>query len=74
MEEVTNNLRPLNDLAAKINDQIIGQRENVDLLLAALLANGHVLLEGVPGLAKTTLAKNARVSYRWRLQAHPIHT
>jgi MoxR-like ATPase len=57
MEEVTNNLRPLNDLAAKINDQIIGQRENVDLLLAALLANGHVLLEGVPGLAKTTLAK-----------------
>ena len=34
----------------------IGDREVVTLILAAMLARGHVLLEGVPGLAKTTLA------------------
>lgn len=35
----------------------IGSRETVDLLVIALLAGGHVLLEGVPGIAKTTLVK-----------------
>lgn len=35
----------------------IGPPQTVDLLLTALLAPGHVLLEGVPGVAKTTLAK-----------------
>ncbi|HAN29960.1 MAG TPA: hypothetical protein DCQ06_00045 [Myxococcales bacterium] len=34
----------------------IGQRQTVEVILAAILARGHVLLEGVPGLAKTTLA------------------
>ena len=32
---------------------IIGQRHLVDSLLIGLLSNGHILLEGVPGLAKT---------------------
>lgn len=36
---------------------IVGQREVVDLLLTALLADGHVLIEGVPGVAKTLMAK-----------------
>lgn len=36
---------------------IVGQEEAVDLLLIALLTGGHVLLEGVPGTAKTLLAK-----------------
>ncbi|HJZ88710.1 MAG TPA: MoxR family ATPase [Polyangia bacterium] len=35
----------------------IGNRETVEVLLTALLARGHVLLEGVPGVAKTTLCK-----------------
>ncbi len=35
----------------------IGPSKSVDLLLVALLARGHVLLEGVPGVGKTTLAK-----------------
>jgi MoxR-like ATPase len=35
----------------------VGPDATVDLLLVALLAEGHVLIEGVPGLAKTTLAK-----------------
>lgn len=36
---------------------IIGQGEMMDLLLAALFCNGHVLIEGVPGIAKTLTAK-----------------
>ena len=37
----------------EMSKTIIGQTEMVDKLLIGLLANGHVLLEGVPGLAKT---------------------
>jgi MoxR-like ATPase len=36
---------------------IVGQREMVDLLLVSILANGHALIEGVPGVAKTITAK-----------------
>lgn len=36
---------------------IVGQQEMVELLIAAILANGHVLIEGVPGVAKTLTAK-----------------
>ncbi len=42
---------------AEIGKIIVGQRRMVDLLLAALLADGHVLIEGVPGVAKTLTAK-----------------
>jgi MoxR-like ATPase len=40
-------------LRAEIGRVLVGQRDLVDRLLVALLTNGHVLLEGVPGLAKT---------------------
>ena len=36
---------------------IVGQHDFIDMLLTALLANGHVLIEGVPGIAKTITAK-----------------
>lgn len=36
---------------------IVGQKDTIDFLIAALLADGHVLLEGVPGVAKTLSAK-----------------
>ncbi len=42
---------------AEIGKIVVGQRRMVDLLLAALLADGHVLIEGVPGIAKTLTAK-----------------
>jgi MoxR-like ATPase len=45
------------ELRTKIGTIIIGQEAAVDLLLTALMADGHVLLEGVPGVAKTLLAK-----------------
>jgi len=44
-------------LKAEIATIIVGQEQGVDLILTALLANGHVLIEGVPGVAKTLLAK-----------------
>ena len=44
-------------LRRQISNVIVGQDENIDLLLTAVLANGHVLLEGVPGVAKTLLAR-----------------
>lgn len=44
-------------LIANIERVIIGKREVIELLLVALLAEGHVLLEDVPGTGKTTLAR-----------------
>lgn len=41
----------------EIANFVIGQHEMVDLLLIAIFSNGHVLLEGVPGVAKTLTAK-----------------
>jgi MoxR-like ATPase len=45
-------------LLAEINKVIVGQRYLVERLVICLLANGHVLLEGVPGLAKTLSVKS----------------
>ncbi len=44
-------------LELEIGKVIVGQKEMVQLLLTALLADGHVLIEGVPGTAKTLAAK-----------------
>ncbi len=55
------NLEELNRAAYQIKNEIakviVGQEKIVDLMLTALLANGHILLEGVPGVAKTMLSK-----------------
>ena len=47
----------VHDLVAEIRKTIIGQDRLVERALVGLLADGHVLLEGVPGLAKTLLVK-----------------
>jgi len=47
----------LQDLLAEINKVIVGQETLVERVLIGLLADGHILLEGVPGLAKTLLIK-----------------
>jgi MoxR-like ATPase len=61
-------------LRAEIAGVIVGQEQLVDRLLVGLLANGHVLLEGVPGLAKTlsvrTLASAVQAGFR-RIQFTP---
>lgn len=54
-------LTELNKAVQAIRDEvgkvIVGQSRMIDLLLAGLLSNGHVLIEGVPGVAKTLTAK-----------------
>ncbi len=45
---------PLQKVKNEIAKVIVGQEQMIDSLFVALLSNGHVLLEGVPGLAKTT--------------------
>jgi MoxR-like ATPase len=47
----------VNDLLTEINKVVVGQEMLIERVLTALLADGHVLLEGVPGLAKTLLIK-----------------
>jgi len=44
----------VDDLFNEIGKVIIGQKEMVQRLVIGLLGNGHILLEGVPGLAKTS--------------------
>lgn len=44
-------------LKAQLGKVIVGQQDFVELLIAGLLSNGHVLIEGVPGVAKTLTAK-----------------
>ena len=48
-------------------------REMVDRILIGLLTGGHVLLEGVPGLAKTLTVKTLAAQRGRRLLAHPVH-
>lgn len=82
---ISTNIKELNDIVATQSDlvkkivlgmdqTIVGQKHLVDSLLIAMLANGHILLEGVPGLAKTlaikTLAKVIDAKYS-RIQFTP---
>ena len=64
----------LSNLTNEIGKVIVGQRYLIERLLIGILANGHILLEGVPGLAKTlsvmTLAKAVQAKYQ-RIQFTP---
>ena len=61
-------------LRQEISNTIVGQSYMIDRLLIGLLSNGHILLEGVPGLAKTlcvtTLAKAVKAEFK-RIQFTP---
>src|SRR5436309_13126422 len=57
-ERISYNGRFVDTLRTEVNKVIIGQSYMVDRLLIGLLSNGHVLLEGVPGLAKTLTIKS----------------
>lgn len=56
-EEIERESQAISRLSTEINKKIIGQEKMVESLLIGLLANGHILLEGVPGLAKTLAIK-----------------
>ena len=73
-EQVERESRFVADLQKAIQRVIVGQRYLIDRLLIGLLCDGHVLIEGVPGLAKTlsvsTLAKAIKTSFQ-RIQFTP---
>ena len=50
--------RLCDDLIENVSRVIVGKRESIELLLVGLLADGHVLLEDIPGLGKTLIAKS----------------
>lgn len=55
-------------LFSEIGKVIVGQKEMVERLIVGLLGNGHVLLEGVPGLAKTLAIKTLATSMKAKFQ------
>ncbi|CAM3939721.1 MoxR family ATPase [Mucilaginibacter galii] len=59
--EQRTDLSRLNEAVSKIKETlakiIVGQQDTIDLLIAGILADGHILIEGVPGVAKTLTAK-----------------
>ena len=46
----------------EVGKAVVGQDDVIDLMLTSLLVNGHILLEGVPGTAKTLLAQSFAAS------------
>lgn len=70
----TENQHWIEDLTAELRKEIVGQHELIERLLIGLLAAGHLLLEGLPGLAKTlavkTLARAVDCSFS-RIQFTP---
>jgi MoxR-like ATPase len=73
-EKVEREAAVISLIRSEIHKVIVGQEELVDGLILALLCNNHVLIEGVPGLAKTlsvtTLAKMIQASFK-RIQFTP---
>ena len=63
----------LSDVRKEINKVIVGQEKLVDRVLIALLADGHILLEGVPGLAKTLLVKTVQIRFKPLFHASSLH-
>ena len=57
IDQIKNESVQFQGLRTEINKVIIGQTEVIDFIVIALLCNGHILLEGVPGVAKTTIIK-----------------
>lgn len=65
LPELKKEVEEISGLAALINERlnefIVGNHEVIDLILLALLNEGHILVEGVPGTAKTTIAKSIAI-------------
>ncbi len=68
LELIRAGTRKLEELKSALGQVIVGQREVVDHLLICLLAEGHMLLTGVPGLAKTLLVKTVAAVLGWNFR------
>jgi len=78
MQEIGERVKQHSEFVRRVTDEvgkvIVGQKYLIDRLLVGILSNGHVLIEGVPGLAKTTavhvLAQSIQTSFQ-RIQFTP---
>jgi MoxR-like ATPase len=57
IEKIKNESTHFYGIAGEVSKVIVGQHDVIEFILIAILCNGHILLEGVPGLAKTTMIK-----------------
>ena len=55
--DLTKLAQSISQIKTEISKVIVGQEKSIDLIITALLADGHVLIEGVPGVAKTLISK-----------------
>jgi len=67
-QRVASQSERVHSLMAELAKTIVGQQEMISRLLVGLLSNGHILLEGVPGLAKTTAIKSLAQALSTRFQ------
>src|SRR5947208_2013956 len=71
-QEITQEVRELGQwippLRQQVGHVVVGQKYLIDRLLVGLIANGHLLLEGVPGLAKTLSLKTLAASIQTKFQ------
>jgi len=72
IQEITRNIEKeglvLRQIMAEVEKIIVGQRTLLDRMLIGLLCDGHLLLEGLPGLAKTTAVKTLATAIRTSFQ------
>ena len=73
-ERITHAGRFVDVLRIEVGKIIVGQSFMLDRLLIGLLSNGHVLLEGVPGLAKTLTIKSLGAGYTCKIQPYTVHS
>ena len=67
-EEVAQKSQFIRDLTAEMGSVIVGQKYMLDRLMIGLIADGHILLEGVPGLAKTLAVKSLAAAIKVKFQ------
>jgi len=67
-EEIQQHAEPIERLTAEIGKVLIGQKPMLERLMVGLLADGHILLEGVPGLAKTLAVKSLAQAIQAKFQ------
>ena len=74
MKRYNNQSGFIDRLKQEVGRIIIGQNQMLDRLLIGLLTNGHILLEGVPGFAKTLTIKSSFAGGPGEIQPHPVYS
>ena len=72
-DKVSEQLELIHRLRGELSKAIVGQEEMLSRLLIGVLTNGHILLEGVPGLAKTTGRQFVGAIPFNQLSTNPVH-